>query len=175
MNKKNFLYNLKLATICGMLVGAPVGGRADEKSVWDKIESTPMSEKLEIAQHNLDEAHRKNIQLVKYSTRRYIQTGIKDTVLADFMDKCILSDAEYYYWKSLSLVNPDADNFMRIIKSDYKWFDDLMKYLSGRYTDAEFYKTGFFKTVKRCECSFSVSLYDMARWRGFIERNSKSR
>lgn len=56
------------------------------------------------------------------------------------------------------------------IKKNYKWFDNLMKYLSGQINDKAFYDTGFFTTINEPTYGFYSNLYLIERCSGFIER-----
>ena len=174
MIKSGFVYNIKTATICGMLIGWSAIAYS-KNPIWDKIYSTPMSEKIAIAQKNYNKTHFRNMVYTKSVSEKYIQQIINDPELEKFMCNCILTNGVDYYDDLSSILNRNTPVMISTIKSKYIWFDDLMRYLSGKINDEEFYNTGFFDKINQPGAPFSATLYDMWRWRGFIERNNKSR
>ena len=156
-----------------MLIGGSAIASA-QNSIWNKINSTPMSEKIAIAQKNYDKTHFSNMVYTKTVSMKYIQQIITDSALAKFMINCILTNGADYYSDLTPILNKNTPDMMSTIKSKHPWFDDLMKYLSGKINDEEFYKTGFFNKTYQSGIPFSATLYDMWRWRGFIERNSNT-
>lgn len=175
MANTKFLYNLKLTTILGMLLGTPSFASNTQKSIWDKINSTPMSEKIAIAKSNCDKTHLRMMSIAKYHAYKHIEKNIHDSLLADFMIQCIALNGADYYSKLTILRKTQSKEMITTIKTEYKWFDDLMKYLSGKMTDLEFYRTGFFTTINQPSYFFTENLYDIERWCGFIERNNNTR
>ena len=98
--------------------------------------------------------HDANRNLVKMYTREYIKNNIQDPMLRRYMlnyleqgltnPSIICDEIEA---DSINSVVETSDLNMRCMRRDYRWFYDLMLYLSDKYTDKQLLNSQFFKVV----------------------------
>lgn len=112
----------------------------------------------------INKCHDMNIQIVKDCTEKYVRRNISDKSLYNFMLLTLQNDA--YVLSCTGDYEDNCDNqtpdikYISKIRRNYRWFNDVMMYLSGQYDDAQFLKTGFFKLIddKRALKAFNDNL-----------------
>ena len=172
MKNNKFYYNIKLPFIIWLMVFAGNVAKTQTNTVLKQIDSLPIYEKINIAKKNIETAHRDNIFIAEFTAMDYIKKHIDKKDLADFMQICVVTHGQdYYYWNNMELWWPETTDMMADIKKNYKWFDNLMKYLYGKINDKAFYDTGFFTTINEPTYGFYSNLYLIERCSGFIERH----
>ena len=106
----------------------------------------------EFIQRKLPEYHELNKDLVREYAMRYVARNIKDIDLRMFMTDLLQKEYLYEYVadaeESGDYEYQSYKAFQRIIRNDYRWFNDVMLYLTNQYTDDQFLKTDFFKIIK---------------------------
>ena len=172
-NIKNVFIH-KMPFVIGFLIAFNNVAYGQTKNVFDNNDSVSVKNKINIATKNIHNAHRENMYIVKFAAYHYIKKHIIDEKMSKFMLDCILTDGYDYYWDCTTILNPYAKDMISDIKKDYKWFDNLMKYLSGKCSDKALYDSGFFQSVQEPTNGFVTNMYVIERCSGFIDRNKNN-
>lgn len=96
-----------------------------------------------------------NKALLKMGAKDFIRTGVKDAEMARFMYRAI--EDEKFVFSSNSGIDSDdefAENvdintlsMMQRIRREQRWYNDLLLYLSDKYTEQQLLKSNFFKVI----------------------------
>ncbi len=96
-----------------------------------------------------------NKALLKMGAKDFIRTGVKDAKMARFMYRAI--EDEKFVFSSNSGIDSDdgfAENvdintlsMMQRIRREQRWYNDLLLYLSDKYTEQQLLKSNFFKVI----------------------------
>ena len=98
-----------------------------------------------------------NMNMVKKYSMSYIKRDIKDATLRKYMIDAILNKNSYDIEMADNIeYNDSADTenvsqTMQYIRNNQRWFNDLMLYLNGKYTDRQLLNSEFFKIIKNDE------------------------
>ena len=110
---------------------------------------------LELCEMKIANYRDANKKIVKMYARDYVKKNIKDAALAKFMLGAMNDDAVLFL-----LDNDDNENdnvsvntlaTMRYVRSTQRWFNDMILYLNGRYTEQQLLNSDFFNVVNSAE------------------------
>ena len=130
---------------------------------------------MEYAGNFADTCRLKNKKIAKASAAKYIKKNIKDIMLKKFMMDSLLNNGD-----TVLNVNEfiDIDDIlhddyghstadtMAYIRRNYRWLNDLMLYLSDKYTPEQLLKSGFFKSINdlKSEKKFISTLKEIEKY-----------
>ncbi len=98
-----------------------------------------------------------NMNMVKKYSMSYIKRDIKDATLRKYMIDAMLNEKSYDIEMADNIEysdSADTENVsqtMQYIRNNQRWFNDLMLYLNGKYTDRQLLNSEFFKIIKDYE------------------------
>lgn len=110
---------------------------------------------IELCEMKIAEYRNANKGIVRNYARDYIKKNIKDAALARFMLGAMNDDT--------LLFAPDNDGdesdtipvntltTMRYVRRTQRWFNDMILYLNGRYTEQQLLKSDFFNVINSAE------------------------
>ena len=110
---------------------------------------------LELCEMKIAEYRDANKSIVRNYARDYIKKNIKDAALAKFMLGVMNDNAVLF-------LSDDDDNendtisvntltTMRYVRRTQRWFNDMILYLNGRYTEQQLLNSNFFNVVNSAE------------------------
>ena len=90
-----------------------------------------------------------NKDLVKVNTIKYIYKNIKEAALRNIMLGMLQQDYDNYDFETDNIYeNSGLDEASKtFVRQNYRWFNDAMLYLYGKYTDEQLLKSDFFKVI----------------------------
>ena len=114
-------------------------------------------------------------KITRESALKYIKSNISDAGFRKYMLDVLLQNNSLenndIYDSDLDCVLGDTVGYcdsemMSCIRRDYRWFNDLMLYLSDKYTPEQLLKTGFFKNVNdlAAEKKFKSVVQDVEKY-----------
>lgn len=103
-------------------------------------------------QENLQKYKNANKEIARAFVKMAIKAEVKDKKLYNFMMSSLASD-EYCFEFVVGYSDGDFDSDgvvsqVGYIRENYRWFNDLMLYLSNVYDDEQLLNSGFFDVVK---------------------------
>ena len=112
---------------------------------------------LDLCEAHVERYRRGNKDVVKMHARDYIVNNIKDAAIARLMLDMLKEEVFLTESYSDTTASEDGQNNNKLayIRKEYRWFNDLMLYLTGQYTERQFLNSEFFKvinnpSVKKC-------------------------
>ena len=104
----------------------------------------------EISRMYLAEYKRENKDLVRVNAIRYLPKVVNDAEIRNMMLKILQQDfsADLYCDVAEIYENVCVDEKVKCdIRTNYRWFNNVLLYLCGKYTEDQFLKTDFFKLI----------------------------
>jgi hypothetical protein len=174
MKKENIVHDLKTAAVVatGVLALNSCGKNKtltpeQLQTVEHKIDSAKhfhreykMAEDLsDLCSSKIEEYHNANVGLVKKYSKEYIEKNIQKPQLRKFMLTAVINEKVVSDYIDDSDSNIETDSVtndtdfdclspMRYIRNNERWFNDLMMYLTSKYTDRQLLNSEFFKVIK---------------------------
>jgi len=126
--------------------------------------SMPLSQVIPMVDGSVVQYQRANRDIVKRCAKKYIRAHIMERNLFKFMMGSIkyehmdflMSDNVAYDLSEYEESEYITDVFSANIRKNQRWFNDLMLYLSGKYTDGQLLNADFFRVInnKRARAMF---------------------
>ena len=110
---------------------------------------------LELCEAKIAEYRDANKSIVRNYARDYIKKNIKDAALARFMlgamnDNTLLFTSDNDGDES-DTIPVNTLTTMRYVRRTQRWFNDMILYLNGRYTEQQLLNSNFFNVVNSAE------------------------
>lgn len=110
---------------------------------------------IELGETKIKSFRDANKTLLKMGVKDFIRNNVKDAEMARFMCRAI--DDEKFVFSSNSGIDSDSTwtedaninslSTMRRIRCQQRWYNDLLLYLSDKYTEQQLLKSNFFKVI----------------------------
>ena len=122
-----------------------------DSAAKEHIEYRMASNVLDICESRIKGYRDANKTLVKMYSRDYIQHNEKDFAARNFMISALEDTALMLSTNSDSCTSDSIEagqiNSMRYIRRTQRWFNDVLLYLSDKYTEEQFLKSEFFNVI----------------------------